>query len=67
MRTGSWVDAATGASVSQQDKLFSHRGWAVTQKEKGCGERKQCKKERERQALLSGAGLSESFGFFVAV
>ena len=38
MRPGSWVDAAREASVSQQDKPFSHRGWAVTQKEKGCGE-----------------------------
>ena len=53
MRPGSWVDAASGASVSQQDKPSSIRGWAVTQKEKGCGERKERKKERERQALLS--------------
>ena len=33
MRPGSWVDAARGASVSQQDEPFSHRGRAVTTKE----------------------------------
>ena len=30
MRPGSWVDAAREASVSQQDKPFSHRGRGVT-------------------------------------
>ena len=34
MRPGSWVDAARDASVSQQDKPFSHRGGAVTMKER---------------------------------
>ena len=53
MRPGSWVDAARKASVSQQDLRFSHRGWAVTHKEKGCGEKKIQEKKRERQALLS--------------
>ena len=40
MRPGSWVDAARVASVSQQDLPVSHRGSAVTHKEKGCGEKK---------------------------
>ena len=42
-RPGSRVDAAREASVSQQEKPFSHR--AVTIKEQGCGERNERKKK----------------------
>ena len=45
MKPGSRVDAARKASVSQQDKPFSHRGRAVTLKEQGCGGRTERQKE----------------------
>ena len=51
-RVGGKSETRFQRNQGQQDKLFSHRGWTVTRKEKGRGERKRRKKERERQALL---------------
>ena len=64
MRPRSWVDAARGASVSHQDKPFSHRGWAVTTMEKDVA-RDMKERERERRALLSCAAWPVSFDILV--
>ena len=68
MRPGCWDDAAREASVSQQDKPFSHRGRLVTTKEWGCGERNERKKEGGgalKPNVFSSVEPGNSFEHFV--
>ena len=60
MRPGGWVAAARRAHCHSKRKPFSHRGQAVTEKERDVVRELKKKKECERQAEVSEEDLRVS-------